>query len=100
MHIFIDREAREIMHLVVSVRPSVRPSMCVCLSALCVCNQGAYADNLTDAVDWLLPTPFWALKRPQKTVVRLINGGPLELVRLQPSGPIVSESVAIYTMQA
>ena len=42
--IFIDREAREIMYLVVSVRPSVNT----------LCNQSAYADNRVDAVDRLL----------------------------------------------
>ena len=36
------------MHFVVSARP------CVCLSCLYVSNQGAYADNVADAVDQLL----------------------------------------------
>ncbi len=46
------------MHLVVSVRPSVRLSvrLCVCLSALSWLNHnhGAYTDNSADAVDRLL----------------------------------------------
>ena len=39
--LFIDREAREIMYMVVSVHPSVH-------------NQSVYADNCADAVDRLL----------------------------------------------
>ncbi len=42
------------MHLVASVRPSVRPSVRLfALSQLnlCVCNQWAYADNCANAVD-------------------------------------------------
>ncbi len=55
--IFIDREAREIMYLVASVRPFV----CLCVLScpnrsvcLCACNQWAYADNRADAIDRLL----------------------------------------------
>ncbi len=68
-NIFIDREAREIMYLVASVRLSVRPSVCVRSHGwksnkshyqsikgvcLCVCDYLAYADNRADAVDRLL----------------------------------------------
>ncbi len=65
--IFIDREAREIMYLVASVRPSVRPSADTLTTeplraigaitsrrCLCVYNQSAYADTCADAVDRLL----------------------------------------------
>ena len=67
-------QSMEVMHLVVSVHPSIGPaallcpesvqergttpitslrclSVCVCL---CVCNQWSYADNRTDAVNRLL----------------------------------------------
>ncbi len=65
---FINRETREIVYLVASVRPSVRMSVCPSVCALlfeeeslpvtsiclCVCNQWAYADSYADAVDQLL----------------------------------------------
>ncbi len=64
----IDREAREIMYLVasvrLSVRLSVRPSVTTLTAEpfilpvqgvrLSVSNQSAYADNSADAVDRLL----------------------------------------------
>ncbi len=55
--IFIDHEAREIMHLVASVRPSVRLfalsrlNRLTCDLHLCLCNQWAYADKRAYAVD-------------------------------------------------
>ena len=61
----IDREAREIMYLVASVRlvcPSTHSrlnrltyeSLPVWGVCLCVCNESAYVDNRADAVDRLL----------------------------------------------
>ncbi len=72
--VVIDREAREIMHLVAFVRLSVRLTMCVCgyvcRALLLVCLSvisGACADNRTDAVDQLLIFVYF-----QKFCVQLI----------------------------
>ncbi len=62
--VIIDREAREIMYLVASVRPSVCPSVCQFVRPIpcCIvrifeeCKCGASAANFADAVDRLLIT--------------------------------------------
>ncbi len=47
----IDRESREIIHLVASVCPSVCHALLLLDVCLCVSNQWAYADNCAEAVD-------------------------------------------------